>query len=785
MSFITDIDIIDESRENFLAYAEEVLTDRAIPSAEDGLLSAQRKLLWTMEDYLKMSNKSKTKKCNAIVGSTLATSYFHGDQACYGVLTKMAQDFLQRYPLIQGQGSLGTQESNDMVASSRYTEAKPSIYADLMMNDFKKNVVPLKETYNGEFYEPVVLPSLFPNALCNGKQAIGLALAHNSLPNNLTEVCNAIVAYIQNPSITIDEIMEVLPGPDFPLENIVINAKDIKTAFATGKSKVSLKVRGVYEIKGQQIIFTSIPYRVYRSKIKEEINKNIDVLSELIEDFNDESGVGKNKLVFIVKNGVNPEMVVNKLFALTSLQSTVSYNMNYIVDGTPRLCSIIDLIKAYCVHQIDVIIKATEYDKQKLADRVHILNGLLAALKDIDKAIELIKTSKDKKEAAQRLISHFGITEIQANAILDMKLAKITRLDRDELLKELEEKTNQLAECEKILTDKGYRDQILINKVIELRNKYGDARRTQLLNIEIPKDEAPEVIPEDVVVILDTAGNLKRISKSSFKVQKRNGKGVKSTDTAVISTFTTNTQDKLLLFSNSGKMYQLLVDNIPACTNAAKGTNISTLVKMEYNEKIVAASSLTLGETAKYIVFVTKQGMFKKTALEEYTGIKRNTGIQAIKLKEGDSIVNVSFVNEPEYIVFTKQGMSIHFETKDIRPIGRATLGVKTIKLAENDYVIAAVPLADRGYIAIFTEDGLGKVCYKDEFPLQLTNGKGVMASHSPIVNAFNCEETDEILIIGQPTSICIKASELPNVQRTSGGNRVIKDSHIISVACM
>ena len=785
MSFITDIDIIDESRENFLAYAEEVLTDRAIPSAEDGLLSAQRKLLWTMEDYLKMSNKSKTKKWNAIVGSTLATSYFHGDQACYGVLTKMAQDFLQRYPLIQGQGSLGTQESNDMVASSRYTEAKPSIYADLMMNDFKKNVVPLKETYNGEFYEPVVLPSLFPNALCNGKQAIGLALAHNSLPNNLTEVCNAIIAYINKPEITIDEVMKYLPGPDFPLENVVINAKDIKTAFSTGKSKVSLKVRGVYEIKGQQIIFTSIPYRVYRSKIKEEINKNIDVLSELIEDFNDESGVGKNKLVFIVKNGINPEIVVNKLFALTSLQSTVSYNMNYIVDGTPRLCSIIDLIKAYCVHQIDVIIKATEYDKQKLADRVHILNGLLVALKDIDKAIELIKTSNDKKEAAQRLMSHFGITEIQANAILDMKLAKITRLDRDELLKELEEKTNQLAECEKILIDKGYRDQILINKVTELKNKYGDARRTQLLNIEVPKDETPEVIPEDVVVILDSAGNLKRIPKASFKVQKRNGKGVKSTDTAVISTFATNTQDKILLFSNSGKMYQLLVDNIPACTNAAKGTNASTLVKMDYNEKIVAASSLALGEFAKYIVFVTKMGMLKKTAIEEYTNFKRNTGIQAIKLKDGDSIVNVSFVDEPEYIVFTKQGMSIHFETNTIKPIGRATMGVKTIKLSEGDYVIAAVPLVDNRAIGIFTEDGLGKVCYTSEFPLQLTNGKGVMASHSPIVNAFEVAEEDNILIIGQPTSICIKASELPAVQRTSGGNRVIKDSHVISVARM
>ena len=269
MSLITNVDILDEAKECFLVFAEEVLTDRAIPAAEDGLLSSQRKILWTMEDYLKMNNKSKTKKCNAIVGQTLATSYYHGDAACYGVLSKMSQEFLMRYPLIHGQGGLGTQESNDMVASSRYTEAKPSKYADLMMNDFAKNVVPTKETYNGEFMEPVVLPSLFPNALCNGKQAIGVSMAHNSLPNNLTEVCNAIIHFIENDGITIDELLSYMPGPDFPLDNIVINQKDVREAFRTGKSSVSLKVRGRYEIDKDKIIFTSIPYRTNKDKIKE------------------------------------------------------------------------------------------------------------------------------------------------------------------------------------------------------------------------------------------------------------------------------------------------------------------------------------------------------------------------------------------------------------------------------------------------------------------------------------------------------------------------------------
>lgn len=358
-SLITEVDILDEAKNTFLTYAEEVLTDRAIPAAEDGLLSAQRKIIWTMEDYLKMNNKSKTKKCNAIVGSTLATSYFHGDIACYGVLRKMAQPFLMRYPLITGQGQLGTQENNDMFSSSRYTEAKPSLFADIMMNDYKKNVVPIKETYNGEFMEPVILPALFPNAICNGRQAIGISMAHNSAPHNLTEVCNAAIALIQKGSLTIDELLTYIPGPDFPLGGTVLNIKDIKSAFKTGKSTISLKIQGDYEIDGQKIIFTSIPYRTYRNKIKEQIEKNIETLSEIIEDFDDESNIGNNRLVFYVKDGVSVSKALNQLFVLTDLQSSISYNMNYIVNGTPRLCSMIDLLQIYVSHQEDVLIKAT------------------------------------------------------------------------------------------------------------------------------------------------------------------------------------------------------------------------------------------------------------------------------------------------------------------------------------------------------------------------------------------------------------------------------------------
>ena len=423
-SLITEVDILNEAKDTFLTYAEEVLTDRAIPAAEDGLLSAQRKILWTMEDYLKMDNKSKTKKCNAIVGSTLATSYFHGDAACYGVLRKMAQPFLMRYPLITGQGQLGTQENNDMFSSSRYTEAKPSKFADLMMNDYKKDVVPIKETYNGEFMEPVILPSLFPNAICNGRQAIGISMAHNSAPHNLTEVCNAAIALIEKGSLTIDELLSYIPGPDFPLGGKVLNIKDVRSAFANGKSNVSLKIQGDYEIEGQKIIFTSIPYRTYRNKIKEQIEKNVEILNEFIDDFDDESNIGNNRLVFYVKDGVSISTALNKLFILTDLQSSISYNMNYIVNGTPKLCSMLDLLQIYVDHQESVLIKAIQFDKIRAEARKHILEGLIAAVDKIDEVIRIIKKSENTSEAKKELIAFLNIDNIQAKAILDMKLGK-------------------------------------------------------------------------------------------------------------------------------------------------------------------------------------------------------------------------------------------------------------------------------------------------------------------------------------------------------------------------
>ena len=783
-NYITEIDVLDEAKDNFLTYSSEVLTDRAIPAAEDGLLSAQRKILWTMEDYLKMSEKSKTKKCNAIVGSTLSTSYYHGDAACYGVLCKMSQEYLMRYPLIVGQGSLGTQENNDMFASSRYTEAKPSKYSDLMMIDFKKNVVPLKETYNGEFMEPVVLPSLFPNAIANGRQAIGISMSHGSLPHNLTEVCNAIVAYIKKGGLTIEEIMEHIKGPDFPLHNIVINARDVKAAFATGHSATSLKVRGHYTVKGQKIIFDTIPYRTYRNKIKEQIQKNVTELEKYIEDFDDESNLGQNKLVFTVKKGIDPEQAVLRLFALTDLQTTVSYNMNYIVNGTPKMCSMADLLKAYVEHQTNVLLKATTFDREKAAARAHILEGLLLIISNIDKAISLIKAAENKELAKNALINTFSLDATQAEAVLNMRLSSLTKLDKDKLLNELEEKKAIIARCDRILNEETFRNNVLIEKIEDMKAKYGDARRTELLNLEIPKDkEEAAVVPTDVVVVSTESGLIKKIPTTSFKVQRRGTKGFKSIDDIPLTTIKTNTVDTFMFFSNKGVVYKILVDKIPTGTNTTKGTPISSLINMGEDEKIIAISSLHKKTMPKYVIFITEKGMIKKSYLEEYLKLRRGTGTKAIKLQEGDRLIKILFQDEEDLLLLSKKGFALRTKSTSISTMGRIAMGVKGMKLTEGDSVVSAMSIhKEDDYVAIFEHNGMCKKVKLTEFPMQLRYTRGVIAASDEIAGAAMVDDKDNIAIFGTPNNVSIPVKDISLLSRHAMGVRAIKAGTINSI---
>ena len=714
------------------------------------------------------------------------------DASCYGVLCKMSQEFLMRYPLIQGQGSLGTQENNDMVASSRYTEAKPSKFADLMMDDFKKKVVPEKETYNGEFMEPVVLPGLFPNAICNGRQAIGISMAHNSLCHNLTEVCNAIIRYLElDGAITLDEIMKYIPGPDFPLGGQVINIKDVKTAYATGKSSVSLKVRGDYKIEGKKIIFTSIPYRTYRNKIKEQINDNIEELEKSIVDFDDESGVGVNRLVFTVKDEGCIQTALTKLFALTDLQTTLSYNMNFIVNGTPKLCSLYDLIKYYVIHQEDVLLNATYFDKDKAEKRLHILKGLIVAIDKIDEAIELIKNSENKNMARTGLMTLLNVDDIQADAILDMKLSKLTRIDKNELIQEKEEKEIFIEECNRIIGNKSYRNEVMIKKVETLRNVYGDARRTKLDNIVETKDEKEIefVEPEKCVVVLTESGLVKRVPTSAFRNQRRNGKGVKTQDDITQAVIRTNTIDSLMIFTNKGKMYRLLVNDVPVGTNSTQGQSIKALVSMEPDENPSIIYSIYRDTDAQFVLFTTKKGLVKKTSLDEYVKTKKKSGIVAINLKEDDELASVNLIKDEPIIITTSNGMAIKFNSTEISPTSRTTAGVKGIDLKPDDVVISTLVLRNENdSLAIFSEKGLGKKISMKEITLQKRAGKGLTCykvgdTGGRVSAAALISDEDNILICGDKTSLCISATEIPLLGRVSLGNQLIKGSKILSIS--
>lgn len=778
MSNIIDIDVLNESKQEFLTYSGEVLTDRAIPSAEDGLLSSQRKILWTMKEYLKMNNKSKTKKCNSIIGSTLLTSYIHGDQACYGVLVKMAQQYLMRYPLIEGQGSLGTQESNDMVASSRYTEAKPSIYSDLMMEDYEKNIVDKKPTYNDEFLEPIVLPSIFPNALVNGKEAIGVSMAHNSLPNNLKEVCEGIIAFIQKEgNISIEELMMYIKGPDFPLGNVVINSKDIKEAYATGQSAVSLKVRGDYEIKDNKIIFNTIPYRTYRNKIKEQINKNIDELEKYFVDFRDESNLGKNKLIFEVGKGVNIDIALAKLFALTDLQTTLSYNMNYIVDGTPKLCSLIDLIQAYVNHQNNIIIRTAQYDKDKARARKHILEGLLIAIGDIDKAIELIRSSQDKIEAQNKLISYFEIDEIQAKAILDMKLSKLTKLDKEELEKELKEKIAIIDKSNKLINDKVFRNNFLIEKIKHIEDTFGDERRTKLENIkEIKFTKAkPEPILEKCII---SFSNQNKICRYSTKAKE-------TTDNRIKYIFDSDNQDILIIFTSVGKCYKVYTKDIVINNMLINGINIYSLAKIPTSEQIIYITTNKTIYKEKYLMFITQNGLLRKSLIEDFVGIDNLKAgcAQAIKLKENDKVVKIVPMNNEKLVLISSNGQGFAMQTNLINPLGKASYGVIGMSLSEDDKIVNGFLYNSNSQFVMITKNGYSKKLPMSCLPELNRGAKGnkiykKTKTNENIIFVSEVTDNNKIQIYSDKTNTILPCKLMAEDKTNTVGKKII--NHII-----
>lgn len=770
-----------ELEQNFIEYAVAVNSDRALPDSKSGLKPVARRILWGAYDSGYTSSKEHV-KCARIVGDVMGKWHPHGDSSIYGALVRLSQPWIMRYPLIDFHGNMGN-ISGDGPAAYRYTNARlAKITEDGLLNGLKKKNVDFVPNYDENANEPITLPAIFPNLLCNPNSGIGVAMACSWAPHNLKEVAQAIYDVMDGKEPT-------LPGPDFPTGGLIINKNDIPQIMATGRGTV--KVRGQYKIEKNNIVFYEIPYGVSTEAILNSIGKACDEKEiEGISEVVDESSKKEIRIVISCKKDVNVEGIVKKLFAKTNLQSSFSYNQVGLVGKTPTELNLKDCISIYIKHNIDCLKKELKFDLYKAKARLHIVEGLLIALEDIDNVIALIKQSANSTKAKESLIAKYNFSESQAKAILAMRLSSLAHLEKVEIENEKKELVSKIADINDILTNQDRQLSAIREKLQTIVKKYGDDRRTELAQIEVPKDdkEIEAVIPEDVVVITTQTGYIKRVPKKSFKVQRKKGKGVKSADSVILDAFSTNTIDTLMVFTSKGKMYKILVDNIPAGTNVSKGVPLTTLINCGNDESIVAVTSLNRKTDAEYVVFITKKGLVKKTELEEYTKIKRSTGIAAIKIKDGDDIANVTFLKDEDLILITKKGQSIHFITTDIKPIGRTTSGVKGIKMDEDDEIVIGLPIHnEKDKVAVFTSKGLMTQTELDEFPCQGRGGKGLMIykpkeNTGNIIGALMLSEEDNILAIGRPNSICISAREVPTIKRGGAGNLMIKDSIITSV---
>ena len=781
--------IIQEVEQSFLDYSLSVITDRAIPSAEDGLKPVARRILYDMFDKGYMNNK-KFVKCAQPVGDTMGRFHPHGDSSIYGALVWLSQPWNMRYPLIAFHGNNGSRDG-DEAAAYRYTECKLSKIGEEMLADIKKDTVDWQLAYTDVEDEPVYLPGRIPNLIVNGTSGIAVAMACSFAPHNLNEVMDAACHVAENPNCDIKEILNFIKGPDFPTGGLIINKEELATAYLTGKGRA--RMRGEYIIesdkRGDSIVFTSIPYKVSKENLVTDIDKLCEEGKlEGIIAIRDESNKEGVRFVIELAKGVSAESIIAKLFKMTRLEDTYSFNQVTLVDKKPQLLNMKQLLEIYIEHQIDVLTRKTKFEAEKIKARIHILEGLLKALEDIDNVIALIKKSESAAVAKISLMEVYGLSEIQAKAILDMKLAKLAKLEKIEIENEKADKLNELARLEAILTNP---IPTLVEGFKELKKNYGDARRCTITQVATTKEEKEIefVEPEKCVVIMTEGGLVKRIPSASFRTQKRNGKGVKTQDDITHAVIRTNTIDSLMIFSNKGKMYRLLVNDIPVGTNVSKGQSIKSLINMEIDEEPAVMYSIYRDTDAKYVLFVTKNGLVKKTTLEEYIKTKKKTGIAAISIKDEDELKAVSLIKDEQLIIITKNGMAIRFDSKEVSATSRTTSGVKGINLGADDEVVAAIPVRNlNDKLAIFVTGGMAKKFDLSELPVQKRAGKGLMCYKSTsatgcVATAALVEDNDNVLVLGDKNSICISATDIPVLSRASIGNMIIKNNKILSVS--
>ena len=791
-------DIEEELKTSFISYAMSVITSRALPDVRDGLKPVHRRILYSMVE-LGVTPDKPYRKSARIVGDVLGKYHPHGDSAVYDAMVRLAQPFNTRYMLVEGQGNFGSVDG-DGAAAMRYTEARLSKLSMEMVRDLDKETVDFYPNFDETLMQPDVLPSRFPNLLVNGSAGIAVGMATNIPPHNLGEVVDAVVCMLDNPECTVDDLMQHIKGPDFPTGGVILGKRGIYDAYHEGRGKIITRAKSEIEEMHngrQRIVVTEIPYQVNKARLIEKIAELVhDKRLEGISDIRDESDRSGMRIVIELKRDVNANVVLNYLYRHTQMQETFGAIMIALVDGTPKVLSLRQIIHHYIEHQESVITRRTQYDLDKALARSHILEGLLIALDNIDEVIALIRASADGNVARNGLMERFGLTEKQAQAILDMRLQRLTGLERERLEAEYAELEKQIAYYRAVLADEQLVRGIVKDEILEIKRKYADERRTEISALEGEIDMLDLVQEEDMVITMTHFGYVKRVSMSAYRAQKRGGKGVSAATTReedyVEQMFVTSTHDQIMFFTNRGRVYQMWCYEIPEAGRAAKGTAIVNLLQLDGGEKVTAMVDVPEEKLqGSYLMMATRQGTIKRTELSEFVNL-RKSGLIAIVLREDDDLIGVALTDgRREVLLGTRDGMSIRFAETDLRPIGRNAVGVRGIELAEGDQVVAMSIVEEDTDVLAITENGYGKRTAIEEYRLQSRAGKGIKAMNltdktGGLAGQLLVRSDEDILIITDDgTIIRTPVDSVPLHGRATQGVRLMRvadGSRIMSI---
>lgn len=794
---IIERDIDKEMRTAYIDYAMSVIVSRALPDARDGLKPVHRRILYAMHEDGITSDKAY-RKCANTVGSVLGRYHPHGDSSVYDAMVRLAQDFTMRYPLVDGHGNFGSVDG-DSPAAMRYTEARMSKISELMLTDIEKNTVDFMPNYDDRLQEPTVLPARIPALLVNGSSGIAVGMATNIPPHNLSEVIDGIIKVIDNPETTIEELMEVIKGPDFPTGATILGKEGIKEAYTTGRGKITMRAEAeIEEMSGnrQRIIITSLPYQVNKAKLVKTIadlskEKKVEGISE-VRDESDRKE--KTRVVVELKRDARPQVILNQLYKHTQMQETFGAIMLALVDGEPKILTLRQCLDCFIGHRKEVILRRTKFELDKALARAHILEGLKIALDNIDEVINIIRSSYDNPK--ERLMERFGLSDIQAQAILDMRLKTLSGLQREKIEEEYNELMKLIAHLKDILSSATLVYDIIKEELLEIKEKYGDDRLTKIVPAAGEFNAEDLVKEEQTVVALTHFGYIKRMPIDIYRSQRRGGKGITGIATReedfVKQIFTASTHDTILFFSNKGKLYKLRGFEIPEAGRTARGTAIVNLLNLDAGEKISAVIPIQNFAEGKYLLMATKNGLIKKTALTEYNSARR-TGLQGITLKEDDELITVRLTDgEDNVVLVTREGMCITFDEKEVRPIGRVSQGVIGIRLDEGDEVIGMESVIAGGKgatLLAITENGFGKRTELDEYRVQIRGGKGVITykitpKTGKLVGARIATEEDDVMLITdtgtiirlnvKDISVLGRSTQGVTLMRTNDGGKVV-----------